>query len=242
MPYTPQQNGRSEPVNQTLMNIVICLLIESGLAAKCNLKNLCPTSALKGDIPFELWSGGNFGEKDFKWLRVFGRLVWYTYFATHTTHTSLCEILPALSLTYEQQRKPIELYGDADWGGDTSNRKSYSGLVIKLARGAVPWSSRKQNCVANSMAESDVLQELELSELIGEPFKVHMDNQGAISLANNRMTSRRSKHVDIKYNFVGDKVERGEVCLSYIKSQGNPADLITKPLTGRKIKNFSEMK
>lgn len=160
-------------------------------------------------------------------------------------------------LTYEKQGKPIEAYVDADWGGDTNDRKSYSGFVIKLAGGAVAWSSRKQDCVAGSTVEAEyvslseglkeviwvknVLQELGLAEFINEPFKVNVDNQGAISLANNRMTSRRSKHIDIKYHFVRDKVENGEIWLSYINSQCNPADLLTKPLSGRKTKDLSEM-
>ena len=46
-------------------------------------------------------------------------------------------------------------YSDADWVGDISDRKSTSGYIFMLSGGAISWSSRKQKCVALSMAEAE---------------------------------------------------------------------------------------
>lgn len=159
-------------------------------------------------------------------------------------------------LTYEKQGKTLEAYVDADWGGDTKDRKSYSGLLIMLAGGAVAWASRKQSSVSHSTVEAEyislsdglkevlwmksMLEELGLDEFVGKPCSVYVDNQGAISLASDKITSRRSKHIDIKYHFVREKVENGEVCLKYVSTQENLADILTKPLTGIRTRELSK--
>lgn len=46
-------------------------------------------------------------------------------------------------------------YSDADWAGDTSDRKSTSGYIFMLSGGLISWSSKKQKCVALSTAEAE---------------------------------------------------------------------------------------
>ena len=46
-------------------------------------------------------------------------------------------------------------FSDTDWEGDTNDHKSTSGYVFMLSGGAVSWSSKKQKCVALSMAEAE---------------------------------------------------------------------------------------
>ena len=46
-------------------------------------------------------------------------------------------------------------YSDADWAGDTNDRKSTSGYLFMMAGAAVSWKSRKQTCVALSTAEAE---------------------------------------------------------------------------------------
>jgi len=46
-------------------------------------------------------------------------------------------------------------YCDADWAGDLDNRKSTSGYVFKVSKGAITWSSKKQPCVALSTDEAE---------------------------------------------------------------------------------------
>ena len=48
-------------------------------------------------------------------------------------------------------------YSDADWAGDTDDRKSTSGYLFQLSGVAVSWSSKKQICVALSTAEAEYM-------------------------------------------------------------------------------------
>ena len=64
---------------------------------------------------------------------------------------------------------------------------------------------------------------------------IGVDNQGTIALAKNPVHQQRSKHIDVRYHFLRDVVSDGVVKLSYVPSNENVADVLTKPMTGRKI-------
>ncbi|KXJ74156.1 hypothetical protein RP20_CCG014244 [Aedes albopictus] len=51
----------------------------------------------------------------------------------------------------------LEVFCDADWAGDTSDRKSTSGFLIFLGGGIVSWASRKESFVALSSTESEFI-------------------------------------------------------------------------------------
>ena len=94
---------------------------------------------------------------------------------------------------------------------------------------------------AEYMALSDCLhQAMWLSTLLGEiGYDIHhipicSDNQGSAFMAANPITERQSKHIDIQYHFICEKVEDGTVDVFYIAGTENPADMFTKPL--RKVK------
>ncbi|KAJ0389139.1 hypothetical protein ATCC90586_010323 [Pythium insidiosum] len=56
------------------------------------------------------------------------------------------------------------------------------------------------------------------------------DNQGAIALAKNPEFHKRTKHIDIRYHFVRENVETGNIELQYCPTQDMLADLLTKPI------------
>ena len=136
-------------------------------------------------------------------------------------------------------------YSDADWAGDIESRRSTSGYVFMLNGGCISWRSKKQRTVALSsteaeyMALSEAIQEAvwlkafmqELGEVTGDhALTVYEDNQGAIALAKNPEFHKRTKHIDIRYHFVREKVEDGQVRLVYCPTQEMLADLMTKPI------------
>jgi len=84
-PRCPEQNGRAERLNRTLLNMTRCMLVESGapkalwaeaLNTACFVKNRCPTRALGGAIPLALWENREIRSKDLTGLKVFGCKVW----------------------------------------------------------------------------------------------------------------------------------------------------------------------
>ena len=55
-----------------------------------------------------------------------------------------------------------------------------------------------------------------------------VDNVGAIWLSNNRTTSDRTKHIDIRTSFVKEYQEDGKITIKFVNSEDNEADIFTK--------------
>ena len=68
-----------------------------------------------------------------------------------------------------------------------------------------------------------------------------MDNQGAIALAKNPVHHNRTKHIDIRYHFIREKVLRNEIILKYCATKDMIADILTKPLPKPSFQKLSEM-
>ena len=114
---------------------------------------------------------------------------------------------------YQRTGKSIECYSDADWGGDQTNRKSYSGFVIKFADCPIAWESKKQTAVALSSTEAEymalctaakeviyqrnLIKEIGLEKLVQSPTKIIGDNISSQLLVKNPVYHSRIKHVDI---------------------------------------------
>ena len=60
------------------------------------------------------------------------------------------------------------------------------------------------------------------------PITVNVDNVGAIWSSNNRTTSDRAKHIDIRTSFVKEYVEDGKIIIKFVKSQDHEADIFTR--------------
>ena len=92
---------------------------------------------------------------------------------------------------------------------------------------------------AEYMALSEVVKELKLivqllqpmSIEVELPITVHVDNLGAIWLSNNRTTSDRTKHIDIRTSFGKEYQEDGKIIIELVKSEDNEADIFTKNTT-----------
>ena len=60
------------------------------------------------------------------------------------------------------------------------------------------------------------------------PFKMFEDNQGCIALATNAVTTNRTKHVDVRYYFIRQCVQRNQVKVVWIPTVDMVADILTK--------------
>jgi hypothetical protein len=139
----------------------------------------------------------------------------------------------------------VEVYCDADWAGDLDDRKSTTGIIIKLNGCPIIWLSKKQSIVALSTAEAEYIaiatavQEVVwinqyLSELGLKASQVPIirsDNQAAIQIASNDTFHNRSKHIDIRYHFIRQIVKKGGVVITYINTKQQEADINTKGLS-----------
>ena len=138
----------------------------------------------------------------------------------------------------------VAAYVDADYATCKETRRSVTGYIFLLAGGPVSWNSRKQPSVALStteaeyMAAASAVQELvwlkrlqeQLGLLVPKTMVLYEDNQSTIFLSEGQGEHQRSKHIDVKYRYVQERVQAGEVKLEYIRSQNNLADILTKAL------------
>jgi len=77
------------------------------------------------------------------------------------------------------------------------------------------------------------LEELDLKQ---EDYVLYSDNQSAIDLAKNPVYHVKTKHIDVRYYFIRQLLEDGELLLEKILGSKNPADMLTKSVTVNKLK------
>ncbi|XP_074327032.1 secreted RxLR effector protein 161-like [Apium graveolens] len=128
-------------------------------------------------------------------------------------------------LTYTQKSGNNILTGfsDSDLAGHLEDRRSTNGFVFYLNKNLITWVSQKQRCIALSSCEAEFMaattaacQGIWLRNLLNQvteedigPMVIFIDNKSAIDLAKNPVFHGRSKHIDIRYHFIRECVERG---------------------------------
>ncbi|GJZ43878.1 hypothetical protein Tco_0591133 [Tanacetum coccineum] len=108
-------------------------------------------------------------------------------------------------------------YSDADHAGCHDDCKSTSRGLQFLGEKLVSWSSKKQDCTVLSTAKAEV------------PM-MYCDSKIAIAISCNPVQHSRTKHIDIRYYFIKEHVEKGTVELYFVRTEYQLADLFTKAL------------
>ena len=155
-----------------------------------------------------------------------------------------------LFYAYDDDLSPTG-YSDADWAGSPHDRRSISGYVFMLGGKAITWSSKKQPTVALSSTEAEyramthaTCEIMWLKKLFTDlrvscdDFKLYCDNISRIYLSNNPVFHARSKHIEVHYHYVREKVLAGEVSIQHIKTELQVADIFTKFLNTSKLNQF----
>ena len=155
----------------------------------------------------------------------------------------------------EQLMEAVVLaFADADWANDKIDRKSIIGWVAKLNGDVISWASKKQRTVAQSSCEAELYAEAaainevlwlkgllaELGLPVEERSLVIGDNQGTIALSKNGVKSERTKHVDVKYHFVTDEINKKTVETKWVPSEEQQADIFTKALARPLFEKFRD--
>lgn len=156
------------------------------------------------------------------------------------------------TLVYQSSNNQLIGYADSDWASDKSDRKSTSGFIFMLGTSVISWSSKKQPIVALSSTEAEYIsaafatqEAMHLRQLLHDldchqngPTTLYQDNQSAIVLANDAITTKRSKHIDIRYHYLRDCTQNGTIKCVYLSTNEMLADCLTKPVS-REVITFA---
>ena len=134
-------------------------------------------------------------------------------------------------------------YSDVNYAGCRVDRKSISGNYQFLRNCFVSWSSKKQNSIAFSTAEAEYVavgaccaQVLWMKhtlldyDLQYDHIKIFCDNTSTIHMTKNANQHSKIKHIEIRYHFLRDHDEKGDIEIDYFSTDFQLADIFTKLL------------
>jgi hypothetical protein len=151
--------------------------------------------------------------------------------------------------------------GVLHWWVDASfavhpDMRSHTGAVLSLGRGAAIGMSTRQKINTKSSTEAELVGVADAMSqiawvrnfLIAQGFEItdnviYQDNQSTILLARNgrRSSGKRTRHIDIRYFFVTDRIAQGDVRVEYCPTQQMVADIFTKPLQGSLFRRLRDL-
>ncbi|GJZ03780.1 copia protein [Tanacetum coccineum] len=134
-------------------------------------------------------------------------------------------------------------FSDADYVGCKDTFKSTYGRAQFLGEKLVSWSSKKQDCMSLLTAKAKYVSlsaccaqvmwmQTQLTDY-GFHFKkilIYCDSKSAIAISCNPVQHSRTKHIDVRYHFIKEHVEKGMIELYFVKRDYQLADLFTKAL------------
>ncbi|GJY53807.1 retrovirus-related pol polyprotein from transposon TNT 1-94 [Tanacetum coccineum] len=144
----------------------------------------------------------------------------------------------------------LTAFSDSDHAGCLDSRKSTSGGIQFLGGDKlVSWSSKKQDCTSMSSAEAEYVslsaccaQVLWLRTQLTDygfhfdKIPMYCDSKAAIAISCNPVQHSRTKHIDVRYHFIKEQVEKGIVELFFVGTEYRLADLFTKALLEDRFK------
>jgi histone deacetylase 1/2 len=138
----------------------------------------------------------------------------------------------------------LSAFSDADWAGNPDDRRSTGGYAVFFGPNLIAWSARKQPTVSRSSTEAEYkavgnatteliwVQSLLRELRVPQPQSpvLWCDNIGATYLSSNPVFHARTKHIEVDYHFVRERVAQRLLRIKFISSKDQLADIFTKPL------------
>ena len=144
----------------------------------------------------------------------------------------------------------VRVFVDAAYGVHADFKSSSGGTIVLGDAGPISATSCKQSIVTKSSMEAELVAS---SDLMNQPFHVkrllvaqgydaspivlYQDNLSCMALiAKGRAGSERTRHISIRYYWIKQHVDSGEVVVEKLASEEMPANILTKPLQGSQFR------
>jgi hypothetical protein len=138
--------------------------------------------------------------------------------------------------------------------GSIVDQKSTSGYCFSLGSTMISWSSRKHGSIAHSTTEAEYIaasaasrEAMWLRKLLSDLFSaelestvIHCDNQSCIKLSENSVFRDRSKHIEMRYHYVRDMMQKNILTIQYVPMAEQTANILIKPLSLTKFVYFRD--
>ncbi|GKA30806.1 hypothetical protein Tco_0717111 [Tanacetum coccineum] len=149
---------------------------------------------------------------------------------------------PKLGLWYPRVSSfDIESYSKSDYARANLDRKSTTGGCQFLGRRLISWQCKKQTIVATSTTEAEYVAAANCcgqvlwiqNQMLDYGFnfmntKIYIDNESIISIIKNLVFHSKTKHIEIRHNFIRDAYEKKLIRVLKIHTNDNVADILTK--------------
>ena len=113
-----------------------------------------------------------------------------------------------------------------------------------MGKGSIANMSQKQKMNTKSSTEAELIAVDDMSGLImwmkyflreqgyDTNNVVHQDNQSTIKMIKNgkESSTKRTRHIEIRYFYITDKIQNGELRVKYCPTDDMIADFMSKPL------------
>ncbi|MBW0536608.1 hypothetical protein O181_076323 [Austropuccinia psidii MF-1] len=148
----------------------------------------------------------------------------------------------------EHPENKIECYVDANWGGE-GNRSSH-GFILFHNKNPIAWQSKRQATVASSTCQAEYMalsfaskECLWMTNLfhpilaIPTPI-IYSDNKTSIDIALDIANRKQTRHLIREFNLINEYICTKKVILSWVSTDNQMADILTKALGSIKVKEF----
>ena len=149
-----------------------------------------------------------------------------------------------LGISFSLGPLTLTTFSDVDWARDPTDRRFATGLLVFLGPSSISWLAKKQNTVSRSSTKAEyraldtTTAELYWLRILFKELRIFLShvpviwcyNVSIIALSANLVFHSRTKHIEVDFHYVREKVLRRDLSVGFVLGKDNLADVFTKPL------------